>query len=397
MFGSTVLEVAIGLSFVYVLLSLVCSAITEFVSRLLALRASTLEQSINRLLTAEDREKLYDHPIIKGLGSKPHLLRRIVDRLRRQSHEGRPAYIPSRLFARALLDIVVHGERGSATWPANGAGLLKALENEKVRGDTRRAIRAVVQASGAEAELEAAVEGIEDWFDDAMDRASGWYTRQARAILFVTALIISTAYNADTLTLANELAVDSTLRQVVVEGAAGFVGEDAADRGGAEEAAGTDDAALAGAKEEEEAAAESDAGTANEPTIPELNTQLGALGLPLGWCAVKGDGGGADGGAESDDRTPAVGTRNSSASTGVALGSTPDQPPFFGLVPWCEDPDAPNAVPADPAGWLIKLEGLLLTSLALTLGATFWFDVLKGLVSLRDHGKVPPRASEEEE
>jgi hypothetical protein len=41
---------------------------------------------------------------------------------------------------------------------------------------------------------------------------------------------------------------------------------------------------------------------------------------------------------------------------------------------------------------LWKALGLLLTGLALSLGAPFWFDVLKGLGSLRSTGRPPSRA-----
>jgi len=39
--------------------------------------------------------------------------------------------------------------------------------------------------------------------------------------------------------------------------------------------------------------------------------------------------------------------------------------------------------PSDASAWLLKVVGLLLTAAALTLGAPFWFDVLKQLANLR--------------
>jgi hypothetical protein len=72
MFGSNVLEVAIGLVFVYLLLSLLCSTINEqVIARFFALRAKTLEEGItNMLATPQGKElvnQLYENPLIKGL------------------------------------------------------------------------------------------------------------------------------------------------------------------------------------------------------------------------------------------------------------------------------------------------------------------------------------------
>jgi len=50
-------------------------------------------------------------------------------------------------------------------------------------------------------------------------------------------------------------------------------------------------------------------------------------------------------------------------------------------------------LPVDAAAWLLKIQGLIVTAFALTLGATFWFDTVTRLVNLRDHGKVPDRAA----
>src|SRR5215211_9020344 len=70
-FGSTVLDVAIGLVFVYLLLSLICSAITEGIARVFAMRSGTLKEGIRNLLSGpgdvDYAQKLYDHPLISGL------------------------------------------------------------------------------------------------------------------------------------------------------------------------------------------------------------------------------------------------------------------------------------------------------------------------------------------
>jgi hypothetical protein len=48
-----------------------------------------------------------------------------------------------------------------------------------------------------------------------------------------------------------------------------------------------------------------------------------------------------------------------------------------------------QAVPGDPLAWLTKLVGLLVTALAVSLGAPFWFDALNKLGGVRSSGKSP--------
>jgi hypothetical protein len=52
--------------------------------------------------------------------------------------------------------------------------------------------------------------------------------------------------------------------------------------------------------------------------------------------------------------------------------------------------------PSGPAGWLLKLLGLAVTVLALSLGAPFWFDLLSRVARLRSTGPPPPPASASE-
>ncbi len=87
-----VLEVVLGLSFLFALLSSVASGATELIAAGLKLRARTLERGIINLLADRgDSEALYLHPLIQSLY--------LGDR--------RPSYIPRDKFALALLDIQV--------------------------------------------------------------------------------------------------------------------------------------------------------------------------------------------------------------------------------------------------------------------------------------------------
>jgi hypothetical protein len=61
-------------------------------------------------------------------------------------------------------------------------------------------------------------------------------------------------------------------------------------------------------------------------------------------------------------------------------------------IGWSTDPADPRW-PADAAGWLAKLLGLLATVVALSMGAPFWFDLLGRISRVRGGGAPPPRAA----
>jgi hypothetical protein len=55
------------------------------------------------------------------------------------------------------------------------------------------------------------------WFDDSMERVSGWYKRRVRLILFFVATAVVLLLNADSLTSARVLWRDDAVRAAVVQ------------------------------------------------------------------------------------------------------------------------------------------------------------------------------------
>ena len=86
------LDIVIGLTFIYLVLGLVCTTANEFLAGLFGLRSRTLLAGLKNLLQNEDDEKFLQnflsHPLIASL---------------RRGKRG-PSYIPSRTFSLALLD-----------------------------------------------------------------------------------------------------------------------------------------------------------------------------------------------------------------------------------------------------------------------------------------------------
>src|SRR5438105_2130368 len=90
MFNSQILDVAIGVVFIYLLLSLACTALNELIAHVLALRARTLETGIKELLDEGWAETLFKHPLVDGMskGTK------------------KPSYLEAHHFSAALIDII---------------------------------------------------------------------------------------------------------------------------------------------------------------------------------------------------------------------------------------------------------------------------------------------------
>lgn len=206
MLGSGVLDVAIGLIFLYLLLSIICSVVVEGIARIAAMRSSNLQEGIRNLLNDTDgsglAKKLYDHPLISGFYRAGW-----YDQWRGRG--GKPSYIPSRTFTLALFDTIAGADRSFDQVRVKVA----RIDNGQVKG----ALLPLLDA--ADQDLKMAQANVESWFNDSMERVSGWYKRKVQIVLFVVALVISIALNADTFEVARTLWNDTALRESVLAAA----------------------------------------------------------------------------------------------------------------------------------------------------------------------------------
>src|SRR3954465_8678678 len=92
------LDVAIGIAFLYLIMSLIASAVAELIESLLHYRARDLERGIREFVRDPKLvEEIYNHPLVNGLFKGQY----------DANHKGRlPSYIPSSVFVLALLDAV---------------------------------------------------------------------------------------------------------------------------------------------------------------------------------------------------------------------------------------------------------------------------------------------------
>jgi hypothetical protein len=206
-FDFATLDVAIGLIFVFFVLSIVCSAINEFVASMLRWRPAMLGEGIENLLsgtpnvTAEGRalaRSVHEHPLIQGM-------------IKPGSHRW-PSYVPSRTFVSALLSL--------GTLPGSVAGAERSVQ-ESIDAipsqHVRDALTGLLRRAGGDVRRFEAL--AEEWFDDSMERVSGWYRRKVQIALTVIAVAVVLALNVDTVQVATHLWSDNSVRRAVVASA----------------------------------------------------------------------------------------------------------------------------------------------------------------------------------
>src|SRR5579864_588075 len=208
--GSTVLEVAIGMALLYLLLAIFCTVSNEWLAGVLNTRARMLARGIKQMLdcqpahvTAQNTnpltmiEKFYSHPLITGLMDKGK----------------HPSYMPARSFASVVMDLVTPDHPGSITFEQLESGI-----NALPEGDVKRTLLALIQ--NANHNLDQAQKAIEGWFNDTMDRVSGWYKRRTQVWTVVLAALVTIGMNADSLQTARKLWIEPAVRSTVVVNAA---------------------------------------------------------------------------------------------------------------------------------------------------------------------------------
>jgi hypothetical protein len=309
--GGQILDTAIGLTFIFVALSLVCSFIQEIIATAFSWRSQFLERGLRSMLEPEpagegaaDGDGLADRVMASAfirekLSAKARLRGRRV-----------PSYLSSRTFALALLDTIAPPATG-------GTGLLEKAKDGLTTvlpegSGVRRQLEVLLDDAGDN--LDRFRGSLEDWYDDTMDRVSGWYKRRSQVVLLIIGIAVAGVANTDTVEVTTRLWKEDAVR-------AGIVAE-------------ASQAVEAGSPEE------------LQRELEERGSVIDGvkqLDLPIGWNEANGQPKDLDI-ADGDDST------------------------------------------------LAWLAGVLITGVALSFGAPFWFDALSKLSRLRISGKKPQEA-----
>lgn len=275
MFNLPALDVAISLVFIFLLYSLLATSIKEAIATFLGLRARMLKTGIidgmlsdtptrkwwesfgvwikenfldiiNIIRSKRDKpeeekkigDKFYEHPIIRNYGSS---------RLFPYS-----SYIPAGNFSTVLVDVLkkefekrlpeiaAHKRSLSSYMDTPGdtveQSLLYSTDMVKCKelieyygrcyaGNNQPSMSVIDQDTwhilnlhlrNSAYDLEKFRKNLEGWFDDSMDRVSGWYKRQTQVILFVIGLSMAVLFNVDTIEITGKLSKDKDARDKLV-------------------------------------------------------------------------------------------------------------------------------------------------------------------------------------
>lgn len=200
MFGSAVIDVAIGLVFVYLLLSFIVTAIQELIETAVKLRAAHLAKGVQKLLGSDKAREFFEHPFIEDISPDKWF----------GKGTRKPSYIASQTFAAAVLDIIVKADIANPRTVAEVQAGINTIQNPKVRQSL------TVLLEECQRDLSKFSEGLENWFNSQMDRVSGWYKRKVQMITITIGLLIAMGINADSLSIVKRLSNDSALRNSLV-------------------------------------------------------------------------------------------------------------------------------------------------------------------------------------
>jgi hypothetical protein len=182
-------------------------------------------------------------------------------------------------------------------------------------------------------------QNLEEWFNNSMDRLTGWYRRRAQTLAYTIALLVALVLNIDSIQLAQTLWQDPVSAARLA-----------------------DEAALVAQNPSIQISEDA------QRILQEQIYKTWYLSLPIGWIGLPVD---------------------------PILTPSP-------LCPWEIAPDLSGVrlfgqcypllnLPANASliGWLAKLAGLVITGIAAAQGAPFWFDLLKKVVNIRMTGANP--------
>lgn len=335
-----ILEVAIGLVFAWLVLSVATMEIQNWITQRLETRAQFLEQSILEMFKNEQSlvEQFYNHPAIVELCK--------VDKKGRLK---KPASIPPAVFAEAALEVLLNAGKSGQEVPVNAMsfGLMASSveETKAISPDIARLMdrlfpqTAQMSAPGVSYGLEDYVDkvkeyraNVERWFNTVMGQASSWYKENALAWAFAIGLVLSIVFNIDTINITQKLWREPTIRQALVAQAANF---------------------------------ELQEGTGNITQVPGY---FDSLAIPIGWTTI-----------------PAADV------SACKQRITPEGQFSFWVGGECRVlVNVP--VVTDMGGWLLKAVGFVLSAFAARQGAPFWYDVLKKLINIREATKPKEEA-----
>lgn len=406
MFDSVVLNVFIGLIFTFLLYSLLATILQEILARWFNLRSRMLQKSIRRMLEDSptySRITFFNAIISTGLSVVRFFYPKFqspsnftgaffeypsIKYLAESGWHSKPAYLSANNFSDTLIYLLT-GHYHDDTVPRinlirealYSSGKFQSLHKPptSIDPETLNHLQKLFLDSGNDMDRFKTL--LEDWFKDMMNATNGWYKNQARLMLFLIGLLLACIFNVDTLTIYRQLASDKSARESMVQLAIASTPKYADLNNQLAESPVVYTSVLKSDTTE----------SANKDTI--IITKIAALQdssldsakqmvmsdirkaesiLALGW-PVK------DSCKVCDSLKHMMQEINPSDS--VKINLIEKKIKEYNTLYNCES----NPHQIKKYRWL----GWLITALAISLGASFWFDLLSKIISLRSSGHKP--------
>lgn len=399
----SVIDIAIGLFFVYLILSLLASEIQEQIATLREWRAKQLKQAIyilldgqgstNSLFSYDDNNdrykksttyKFYRNDLIQSLNQRD-----ITPRRERKNSAG-PSYISSETFATVLFEVIaraaIQQNKNSGNTNAVGdpqkldeflnikdlKGFLEGIQKTDLPQclkDNLSNLALRTQINKGSYSATNLKEEIQKWYERAMQRTSGVYKRNVTGLTIAVGFLLALVANADTFNIINNLPKTEDIRNIIVN----FNEKLVPRYNNTGTATG----------ENNNSNHNLDLTSSNTPDFIKLrdnaNKALEGVSLPIGWSPTN---------LSQQFSCP---SRQTEESQGWKL-----------LNICVKEPPSSNANPLSvilklmyihPWRTLLLLPGWLLTGFAISMGAKFWFDLLTNFVNVRNTGRPPEPSS----
>ncbi len=404
MFGNIALDIVLGLVFVYLLYSLLATIIQEIIAQLLDLRARMLLKAVRILL--EDRSNKEQNSVVRFLEHvwnnlchffmpfKTAALTKVfyqyptIKYLTSSTWRNKVSYLSAATFAQVIIEML-RGVAYNATEPQMNAIYETLFVKKKIEvraGSTVEEVELPVETLSqlqqlyinAQKDIDRFRALVENWFNGTVNMSSEWFKRQTQVILLVIGFAIAITFNVDSIAIANLLAHDDDARKDLVALAinttpkydsmvakmAATTHPDTIYRTFVDSATSRIDTIklikdtiwVSWSNKELD-----DATKIVRGDIDKVNSILG-----LGWSDKDS--------CRRYDSVKALVTCNCLDS--AAKDSTHTQLKRYQAKYHCE------GNPYQKEG-LVRILGWLLTALALSLGAPFWFDLLNKIIKLR--------------
>lgn len=435
MFSNVALDVSIGLVFIFLIYSLLASIVQEMVARMLSLRGRMLIKGIRVMLEDNHEEvpnipfyryihafvssfvksvKRFYHPLPENSLVKKFYESPTIKYLSESANNNKPSYLGPVNFSEAMVKLlrgadfdgtvdqmeIIKNRLNEWQQRVNEAQIVKdkdgiknkieyvvvRLNEEEIKlgVETLEYMRQLfIDAKG---DIEKFKQQLEDWFNHTMDRVNGWYKRQTQTILLIIGFGIAFAFNADSISIYHVLAKDKKAREEIVQMAIdqnnnlGTITDSLKkQRISVPVTIKIGDRDTTIMKDTTIIAASSDY---FDTTFGQLQNDAAdadkILGLGKPYCIQIDSLKDALDILKTDSASlPDLKTRTASIEKAIAQLQAKTHKLQYG--------------PKQKGGWR-TVAGWLITALAVSLGAPFWFDMLNKLVSLRSAGKKSDNA-----